>query len=173
MLPPAILFNLWKLHYYQVQRQQHIQRASQEAKGAWFSSFCNSLLTTQHEWLYKVPLRHCILCPPSQFHFLLSLHYALPPPASFRSQSCQDLSCLTISFLPLRARESLLGGSYSCQLYVQCTHFWFNFIQQWVARSHAVLFGLLEPSTRLRRWKHHQVSHCIVLTFVQKMQMQW
>lgn len=59
------------------------------------------------EWLSEVPLRPCILCPPSQLHFLHSPHYALPPPASFRSQSCQDLSCLTQSSLPLTILESL------------------------------------------------------------------
>lgn len=78
-----------------------------------------------------------VLASPTSFLTLTSLclyHLQLPS-----VQPCQDLSCLTKSSLALtrNTREPLLGSSktYSCQSYVQCTHFWFNFIQQKVARS--------------------------------------
>lgn len=78
-----------------------------------------------------------VLASPTSFLTLTSLCLYHPQLPSVQPR--QDLSCLAKSSLALtrNTREPLLGSSktYLCQSYVQCTHFWFNFIQQKVARS--------------------------------------
>lgn len=90
-----------------------------------------------------------MLASPISFLTLTSLCLYHPQLPSV--QPCQDLSCLTKSSLALtrNTREPLLGSSktYPCQSYVQCTHFWFNFIQQKVARSQHQKCGLWTSGT--------------------------
>lgn len=78
-----------------------------------------------------------VLASPTSFLTLTSLCLYHPQLPSVQPR--QDLPCLAKSSLALtrNTREPLLGSSktYPCQSYVQCTHFWFNFIQQKVARS--------------------------------------
>lgn len=174
MLPLVILFNLRKLQHYQVQRQQRIQKCITRGQGRCIHTDFLSQLTAHYSaWMTfqsSFEALQLVFASPTSFLTLTSLCLYHPQLPSV--QPCQDLSCLTKSSLALtrNTREPLLGSSktYPCQSYVQCTHFWFNFIQQKkqnpsILQSHdikSVVFELLEPSPGFIRWPLHYVPIC-------------